>query len=61
MCVHYKRTSTNDWLVERFSVHNKKLGIGLRPYCDMIASAGEDCEVAFGYISTVVDANLATQ
>src|SRR6266481_7964155 len=61
VCAHYKRTSTNDWLVERFSVHNKKLGIGLGPYCDMIASAGEDCEVAFGYISTVVDANLATQ
>src|SRR5712671_1559088 len=61
VCVHYKRTSANDWLVERFSVHNKKLGIGLCLYCDMIASAGEDCEIAFGYIRTVGDSNLATQ
>ena len=30
VCVHYKRTSTHDWFVERFSVHKQKVGIGLR-------------------------------
>jgi len=30
VCIHYKRTSAYDWLVEWFSVHKQKVRIGLR-------------------------------
>jgi len=52
-CSLNKRTSTNDWLVEGFSTHELKVGIGPTPPRQRTRLSREDCEAAFSYIGAV--------